>query len=97
MDIVKRLGYTGTGSGSGSVAYYASISSGTWTLSGSTYYIIIPFASHLKINPVVTAYELSGTDYVEVELSIIVDSSNNVTVQISSTPDLRFTGKLIIS
>ena len=62
----------------------------------NTYTITVPFSTHKKENPVVRAYEESGSDFVEVEVSVLLEPSNNLTISVPSTPDLRFNGKFIV-
>lgn len=69
----------------------------SWTLNGDYYQITISKVSHGKTNPIVTVYETNGANFDEVKASVSLDSSDNVTISVSSSPDLRFTGKLTIS
>lgn len=68
-----------------------------WTgPSGGSYVITIPFATHKKNNPILAAYETSGADSVSVEVSYLIDVSNDIVISIPSTTDLRFSGRFII-
>lgn len=73
-------------------------SSGSWSgpdLSGN-YTITVTAAVHQKINPTVSVFEASGSDFLEVETQVLVDSSDNVTISVPASPDLRFVGKIVI-
>lgn len=66
--------------------------------SGGNYTLTVPVATHGKgQNPIVQILELSGSNYVVVAMSHVIDSSGNISIQVSETPDLRFNGKIIIS
>ena len=82
-----------------SLAHYIQIFNATtdWTgPTGSSYSISIPFSTHGKTNPILQTYELNGSDYVEVETGIRIDTSHNVLITVNSSPDLRFAGKIHI-
>lgn len=80
--------------------YVASFNDSTdWTgpISG-TYKLTILKSSHLKSAPIIQVYEQSeGADFVLVETGMRLDSSDNVILTVSSSPNLRFFGKIIIS
>jgi hypothetical protein len=72
---------------------------GDWNgpLSG-TYYITYTEATHGQgTTPTVEVYELIMGEYNKVQISTIVDSFGNVTIEIPQTPDLRFQGVIIIN
>lgn len=58
---------------------------------------VVTFATHNKANPTVDIFETSGTIQDLVYVSASVDAAYNVTLTVTSEPDLRFSGKLIIS
>jgi len=69
-----------------------------WTFNLGFYEHTVSAATHGKgLNPEVQVYELNGAIYEMTIPSILVNASGDVTIQINQTPDLRFTGKLIIS
>lgn len=69
-----------------------------WTLASPVYKIDIPEGTHLKgINPQVQVYELTGGNYVLINTDVVVDNSGVVSIQVNSSPDLRFQGKVVIS
>lgn len=68
-----------------------------WTLSVDTYSLVIPKATHGKDNPIILVYEADGANFIQVETGVRIDASENVTLTINATPDLRFDGKLVIS
>jgi hypothetical protein len=127
-NIVKRLGYAGTGSGSSSAAnvvydndtsglasndvqgaidelaasssskYNITFNNSTdWTLISGSYSLTVLKATHNRNNPTVQVFELVGSDYLQVETGVNVNSSEDVIITINSVPDLRFTGKILIS
>lgn len=101
---VKRLGYTvssisGGGGGSGTAERYSQSFNDTssWTLSVDDYVITIPEATHEKgVNPTVTVYFNNTVTFEEAIVPITIDSSGEVKIYVSSSPDNRFAGKLII-
>jgi len=81
---------------------YADIFNGTSDWSGPTggyYTITIPEATHLQgVNPLVEAFDsTTGTYAVVTPDSLAVDGSGNVTISVTSSPDNRFPGKIVIS
>lgn len=84
--------------GSSSVNYAQTFNATTdWTLA-TIYKIDINEATHLKgISPQVQVYELVSGSYTLINTDVIVDNSGLVSVQVNSSPDLRFQGKVIIS
>jgi hypothetical protein len=100
--IYKRIGYKWTtqgGGGSSGTAdrYLRSFDTPDWTLSGDDYLYTVPFSSHnISINPSVTVYLDNGANFEEVILPYTVDSSGDITIYVSSAPDNRFKGKLVI-
>lgn len=83
-----------------SLGNYSQIFNATsdWTGPASdSYTLTVTKAVHLKDNPIVTLYELNGTDYIQVETGVRIDTSENILITVNSTPDLRFAGKLVIS
>jgi hypothetical protein len=61
------------------------------------YTIIVPFATHSKQDPIIEVFETIVSDNELVNVNILVDVSFNITISVSSDPDLRFAGKIIIS
>jgi hypothetical protein len=87
----------GGGGGSSTPPYSYSFTIGTWSLSGSEYSINIPQSTHLKgANPIIQAYELSGSNYIEVLQYIEINGSGDVTLKLNQLPDIRYAGKVII-
>lgn len=96
---VKRLFFRGTGGSAPLAPRYASTfnNTGAWTLNGSSYTITILRTVHGKeANPTVTVYEDDATNFQEVELSISLNPAGDVTISVSSSPDNRFSGKIVI-
>ena len=61
------------------------------------YTLNIPFSFHGKANPVVVCLEEVSGDFEQVQAPVIIDSSNNVSIKVLSSPDTRFTGKVFIN
>ena len=69
----------------------------SWVLNGSNYELSIPALSHGRgDNPTVTVLEEVSGNFEVVQAVIIVSPTGDVTVQVSSTPDTRFAGKVIL-
>lgn len=62
-----------------------------------TYSYTVLKSTHLKDNPTVQVYELSGINYNQVEVGIQIDASDNVIITVAATPDMRFNGKITIT
>lgn len=69
-----------------------------WNLSAPNYNITISAGTHGKgLEPKVSVYEKSGTDYIEVTLGELrVTNTGTVSLAVNSSPDLRFDGKILI-
>lgn len=69
------------------------------TPSGGYYSIVIPEGTHLKgINPTATVYELEAGEYVLVLTDQLkISNTGQVTFRVLETPNLRFSGKIIIT
>ena len=61
------------------------------------YSLVYDFSTHAKTSPVIDLFETISSNNEPVIADISVDSSNNVTISVSESPDLRFIGKIIIS
>lgn len=97
--VVKRLFYRGTGGSSTVAPRYTSTfnNSGSWASSGDSYTISILQSVHGRgANPTVTVYENVASVYEEVSVSVSIESNGDVTISVTSTPDNRFTGKIVI-
>lgn len=92
-----QLDITGSG-GSTAPRYEAEFNSTTdWgSPSGGIYTYTVLQATHGRTNPNVQVYELSGSDYVEVIMSVKINASGDVLLEVMQTPDNRFAGKVII-
>ncbi len=55
------------------------------------------FTAHAKINPQIQVFEANGLVFDQVYTEISVNASYDLTIKVSSSPDLRFAGELIIS
>jgi hypothetical protein len=67
-----------------------------WTLNGSNYELTILSATHGKANPVVQTFEIiAGVEDV-VFPTIIKTAGNDIILQVTQVPDLRYNGRVII-
>jgi hypothetical protein len=95
---IKRLGYATISSTAPGAKYTRSFVTTDWTLNGSDYELLILAAVHSKgSNLQIQVYQQNGADYEEVIVGINVLSSGNVVLTVSSTPDARFNGKVLIN
>ena len=87
-----------SGGGSSNPPYFQNITAaGSWNSAVAFYEIIKLASSHNQgSNVIVSVYELVSGEFEQVETSITVSSSGNVTIAVSALPDLRFDGKIII-
>lgn len=83
--------------GSSQPPYQESFLSGSWVLNVDIYEIVIPKATHDKGTIIsVQVFEKVVNDYIEVGTTVIVDTAGNLTLQVSTVPDLRFEGRVVI-
>lgn len=82
--------------GASASKYVQTFVTGDWVLN-SDYELDILQSIHLKgTSPTVQVYEANGLDFDEVNLDVFVAANGDVKLTILSSPDLRFSGKLII-
>ena len=90
----------GTGGAPITVAprYIQTITNPDWVVDGADYSITILYATHQKdTTPSVVCFEeVSPGQFEQVTPNIIVNTIGDVKVKVNQTPDLRFSGKLII-
>lgn len=68
-----------------------------WVLNGSIYELKILAATHgNKLNPVVFTVETVAGEDVEIFPTIVRNASNDIILQVTQSPDNRYTGKIII-
>lgn len=69
------------------------------TAAGGYYTITVTAATHgIGSNPVVSVQQLTGSDYLVVDVDELkIFSNGNVSVRVPETPNLRFAGRLVIS
>jgi hypothetical protein len=95
--IYKRANVAGTGGGSATPPFDSPFVVGDWNLNGANYELTVTEATHGKGTKLsVQVFEKVGVDYREIEVDILVTSTGNVTISISSATDLRFEGRIII-
>lgn len=96
----NQINATGSGGSGGSVSAYSQTFNATSDWSGPTggfYTITIVETTHDKdVNPTIQVFELVGSDYEEVMVDIIVNSSGDVTLRVTENNDARFAGKVLI-
>lgn len=86
------------GGGGSSTPYKYDFLSTDWVLDVDVYKIEILAALHLKgVNPTAHVFEDVLSDFEEVETSLELNASGDIILKVSQTPDLRFSGKTIIS
>lgn len=67
-----------------------------WALVGNEYVLTIPASVHNVTNPTTTVYEAVGADYHIVNVGILVRANADVVLTVSSSPDNRFVGIVVI-
>ena len=83
--------------GGGNSTFTKSITNTDWVLNGDTYSVTVTAATHgAGVSPMVDTYFFDGTNYEKNDTVILVDTSGNVTVQVTSSPDNRFDGNIVI-
>jgi hypothetical protein len=75
----------------------ASFTTADFVLVVDQYIFTVIAADHLKDDPLVTVYEVNGSDFDEVTASIKILANKDVQLIVPQSPDVRFNGKLIIS
>jgi hypothetical protein len=96
--IIKRLGYTNISSTSPGAKYTRSFTSGDWTLNGSDYEYTIPQSIHTKgTNIQVQVFQLVSGSFEEVIVGVVVESNGDLTIKVNTSPDARFSGKVLIN
>lgn len=82
---------------SGSIAYVESFIVGDWVLNVSVYELEILEATHGKgAAPLMQIYQDNAGTFEEVQTGIEMSSGGDIVLTVSSSPDLRFAGKIII-
>lgn len=100
--IIRRIGYTpATIAGNGAVnaaRYTKSFNATTdWTLQVDDYVIEVSVATHDKgTNPTIVVYMDNTITFEEVVVPVTVDALGNIKIYVTSTPDNRFIGKLLV-
>jgi hypothetical protein len=86
------------GGGGDSTGYTKNFITDDWVPVAGNYRLNIPQSEHEQgISPVAQVFELIGSDYSKVLVSVEISSAGDVTLRISQLPDLRFSGKCIIT
>jgi hypothetical protein len=95
-----ELDFTGAGSVPVTVAprYNKTITNPDWVVDGSDYSITILYSVHQKdTTPSVVCFEeISPGVFEEVKPNITINTIGDIKIKVNQTPDLRFSGKLII-
>ena len=78
--------------------YNFSFSSTDWTIGTTTASISVPQSVHSKsVYPTVEVYEIVDFNLERVNTEVKLDNTGLVTITVSFIPDLRFSGRVIIS
>lgn len=86
-----------TAAGSPFTKYVKTVLIGDWIgPSANEYVLSIPYSFHGVTNPVAACYESNAGSFDLIMVSINVDTSNNITLTATQTPDTRFIGKIVI-
>lgn len=81
--------WTTVGSGGGVATTFTTAN---WVLSGSYYTYTITNANIQQV----AVQELSGSNYIPVEVDSVVISPTNAVISVPASPDLRFNGRVIV-
>ena len=65
--------------------------------SGGSYTLTIPKSTHLQTAPEAVVFELSDSDYIQVEVGVRVLPNDNIVLTVNDVPDNRFDGRVIIN
>lgn len=69
----------------------------SWSLDAPVYRLTIPAATHGRgASPILQVYQENGLVFDEVHTGIEINNLGDITLTVSSNPDLRFDGKVII-
>lgn len=69
-----------------------------FALNSTEYWLTYPESTHLKgTSPIVQVLELTSGEYNSVIVNIEITNAGLVRIRVPSTPDLRFSGKIIIA
>jgi hypothetical protein len=95
--IVKRLISPTASSASSTAKYITDFDIVDWVAAGANYTITITAGTHgVGSSPTVRTYLDTTTEFEEVEVDVVVETTGDVVISVTSTPDNRFKGKLII-
>lgn len=98
--IIKRVFYRGVTSGGASgpaQRHLQSFDTPDWNLAGADYTFTIDFTTHqISSSPTVTVYFDNTVTFEEVIVPVFINSVGDVTITVSSSPDNRFKGKVVI-
>lgn len=78
-------------------SYSANFTIPSWLLNGDKYeYSILAITHNRGSSPILQIYQQNGLNFDEVLTGIEITPIGNITLTVSSSPDLRFAGKIII-
>lgn len=103
MATYKKIGFEDPGvvpggGGGSTTPYTLSFSSTDWTIGVTTASISVSKSTHAKsFYPTVEVYEIVDFNLEKVNTDVKLDNAGLVTITVSFVPDLRFSGRLIIS
>ena len=78
-------------------SYVGTFTVGSWLLDVDKYKLTVTAATHGRgASPILQVYQENGLNFDEVLTGVETTPAGNITVTVSSSPDLRFAGKIII-
>jgi len=78
-------------------SYIGTFNVGSWVLNSGLYKLTILASTHGRgTNPVLQIYQENGLNFDEVLTGVEMSAIGDITITIASSPDLRFSGKIII-
>lgn len=78
-------------------AYVGNFLLGAWVLNVDKYELTIPEVTHNRgLTPMIQVYEETAGIFEEVGTSIEINGSGDIKLKVTSTPDTRFAGRVII-
>jgi hypothetical protein len=96
--LTGQLDITGGSTSAASIRYTDTFNNTTdWTLSSPNYTLTILASTHNRgPTPNVSVYEQNGADYDLVNILVQINATGDVTLFVSSSPDTRFNGLVLI-
>lgn len=81
----------------GATKYIKTFNEGEWVTLNDAYVLHVSSVTHNKgSSPNCKVYELINGEYHEVMTAVIMDATGNLKIEVTQSPDNRFSGKLIV-